>query len=90
MVFYLPPNVWIQQMELVRDGFSKGCNKFEEAIALMPPEKQNEARMQLGQYRAAEMHFASCVNQARFTDARNTFYSYLKKLHLKKKRHFYQ
>lgn len=69
-----PPNVWIQQMELVRDGFSNGCNKFEEAIALMPLEKQTEARMQLGQYRAAEMHFASCVNQARFTDARNTFY----------------
>lgn len=69
-----PPKVWIQQMELVRDGFSKGCNKFEEAIALMPPEKQTEARMQLGQYRAAEMHFSSCVNQARFTNARNAFY----------------
>lgn len=68
-----PPNVWIQQMDLVRDGFSKGCNKFEEAIALMPPEKQTEAQMQSGQYRAAEMHFASCVNQARFTDARNSF-----------------
>ncbi|HQC42291.1 MAG TPA: hypothetical protein PLV91_02335 [Verrucomicrobiota bacterium] len=69
-----PPKIWIQQMELVRDGFSKGCDKFEEAIALMPPEKQNEARVQLGQYRAAEMHFSSCINQARFTDTRNAFY----------------
>ncbi len=69
-----PPKVWIQQMKRVKDGFHSGCKKFEEAIALMPAEKQADARRELGQYRAAEMHFASCVNQARFTNARNSFY----------------
>ena len=66
-----PPEVWILQMALVRNGFTDGCAQFEKAIALMPEEKQQFARTELGQYRAAELHFASCVNQARFTYARD-------------------
>lgn len=73
-----PVHIWIQQMALVRDGFAAGCAQFEQAIPQMTADHQKLAQKELGQYQAAELHFASCVNQATYTQARDNFLALIK------------
>lgn len=67
-----PPEVWIQQMERVRDGFARGCEIWEQLVRHTEHTPCGEdVRRELGLFRAAELHFASCINQARFVIARD-------------------
>jgi hypothetical protein len=66
-----PAEVWIGQMEKVRDGFAKGCGIWERVVSRTDGRASGEARRELGLFRATELHFDSCANQARFVLARD-------------------
>jgi len=66
-----PADVWGNQMEKVRDGFARGCGEWENMVSRTEGRGRDEARRELGLFRATELHFASCVNQARFVLARD-------------------
>lgn len=67
-----PPEVWISQMEKVRAGFDRGCELWGKLVEQTAGGPYGEiARRELGLFRAAELHFASCVNQARFVLVRD-------------------
>jgi hypothetical protein len=66
-----PAEVWIAQMEKVRAGFERGCGLWSRAAGQTSSGARREAWRELGLFRAAELHFASCVNQARFVVARD-------------------
>lgn len=73
------PEIWIGQMELVRKGFENGCKIFEDALPSVNQQYLEETNRELTQYKAAEIHFSSCVNQATFTHARNQYLALDKK-----------
>jgi len=66
-----PLDVWIKQMEKVQAGFAKGCALYEELEKAVDSGKRDMVMRELTTYRAAMLHFESCVNQARFINARN-------------------
>ncbi len=66
-----PADVWIAQMEKVRDGFAAGCGVWERMIPCADERVRDEARCELGLFRATALHFDSCANQARFVLARD-------------------
>lgn len=66
-----PEQTWIGQMEKVRDGFDRGCALYAQMIEQLPSDKRQDALRELGLFRSAELHFASCANQARFIVARS-------------------
>jgi len=66
-----PAEVWIGQMGKVREGFGRGCALWERLVPQVREGRRQEAARELGLFRAAELHFASCVNQARFVAARD-------------------
>ena len=66
-----PPATWTNQMAKVRDGFEKGSERFAQAIPLMPAEKRAAAEKELRLFRAATLHFRSCVDQVGFCLARD-------------------
>jgi hypothetical protein len=66
-----PAEVWTAQMEKVREGFARGCGFWEGLIPRVAESGRQEATRELGLFRAAELHFASCVNQVRFVAARD-------------------
>ena len=66
-----PAEVWIGQMAKVRDGFSRGCGLWGQLVPQTPASLRQAACRELGLFRAAELHFASCVNQASFVAARD-------------------
>jgi hypothetical protein len=68
-----PASVWIGQMEKVRDGFARGSALFEGATQQASGASQHAARRELGLFRAATLHFASCANQARFVVQRDAW-----------------
>jgi len=67
-----PAETWIGQMEKVRDGFARGCRLWAQIVPQTSGPRQQDVRRELGLFRAAELHFASCVNQTRFIAARDT------------------
>lgn len=66
-----PAKTWIAQMEKVRDGFERGCALYSQMAEREASEKRQDTLRELGLFRAAELHFASCANQARFVMARD-------------------
>ncbi len=69
-----PAEVWIGQMDKVRAGFERGCEMWEKLVSQTAGTAYGEnSSLELGLFRAAELHFASCVNQARFVSARDRF-----------------
>ena len=66
-----PEDIWISQMEKVEAGFVKGCELFEAALADIAPAKRAAAARELAMFKAEMLHFRSCVDQARFVQARN-------------------
>ncbi|MDD4102333.1 MAG: hypothetical protein PHU80_06840, partial [Kiritimatiellae bacterium] len=67
-----PEEVWIGQMEKVRSGFALGCGIWEKLVKQTAGTAYGEnASRELGLFRAAELHFAACVNQARFVSVRD-------------------
>ena len=65
-----PEDVWIGQMEKVRDGFVKGNVEFAALVASLDGGKRRAAERELGLFRAIENHFRSVVDQGRFVRAR--------------------
>ena len=66
-----PEDVWLRQMEKVRDGFAKGNELFAGLVESLEGAGQKSARRELGLFRAIENHFRSVVDQGRFVMARN-------------------
>ena len=66
-----PEDVWVAQMEKVRDGFTVGNAAFERLVSSLSGERQSAAVRELGLFRAIENHFRSVVDQGRFVMARN-------------------
>ena len=66
-----PTEVWIGQMEKVRDGFARGCGLWGQLAAQTSGAVQHEVKRELGLFRTVELHFASCASQARFVAARD-------------------
>ena len=65
-----PEDVWLGQMEKVRDGFAKGNAEFAALVASLDGERRKAAERELGLFRAIENHFRSVVDQGRFVVAR--------------------
>lgn len=66
-----PAEVWIGQMAKVRDGFARGCNLWTRLAEQTTGAVRQEVLRELGLFRTVELHFASCVNQARFVVTRD-------------------
>jgi len=66
-----PESVWVSQMEKVRGGFGRGCAIYSGVAKQALGKRRQEAERELGLFRAAELHFSSCANQARFVAARD-------------------
>ncbi len=66
-----PFDVWVQQMEKVQHGFEQGCGLYKKLADSVEADKRGQVQRELTTYRAATLHFESCVNQARFIDARD-------------------
>lgn len=66
-----PVDVWCSQLKKVADGFARGNELFKEAIRSMTGERRAFAEKELRMFRAAELHFVSCVDQANFIRARD-------------------
>ncbi len=67
-----PVDVWTSLMRKVADGFEKGCADWKDALAVMSdPKKRAAAEREYGLFRAAGLHFASCVDQSLFVAARD-------------------
>jgi len=67
--------VWVSQMEKVRGGFGRGCAIYSGVAKQALGKRRQEAERELGLFRAAELHFSSCANQARFIAARGRLLS---------------
>ena len=65
-----PEEVYLGQMEKVRDGFVKGNAAFASLVASLDGDRQAAARRELGLFRAIENHFRSVCDQIRFVRAR--------------------
>ena len=65
-----PEDVWIGQMEKVRDGFVKGNAEFAALVASLDGERRKAAERELGLFRAIENQFRSVVDHGRFVMAR--------------------
>ncbi len=66
-----PPEVFADQFQKVADGWAAGIADLEAAQKLVPPDKQVEAAADLRVAQAAQLHFASVANQARYVIARD-------------------
>jgi hypothetical protein len=65
-----PEDVWIAQMEKVRDGFADGNRRFAELVSALKGDKAVAAGRELVLFKAIENHFRAVVDQARFVVAR--------------------
>ncbi len=70
-----PTNVWISQMEKVRDGFARGCELWGRLAGQTSGAMRQEVERELGLFRTVELHIASCANQARFVAERDRLLS---------------
>jgi hypothetical protein len=66
-----PTEVFIDQMEQVASGWAAGLEPLRQAVQMAPPERQPHAQSELRIAQAAQVHFASVANQARFVAARD-------------------
>ena len=66
-----PTEVWATQMGKVRDGFTRGCKLYGHVAELVSDPVKHDVLREYGLFHAAELHFASCVNQARFVAVRD-------------------
>ncbi len=66
-----PAQVFADQFQKVADGWASGLTDLEQAQSLVPSELKPAAAADLRVSRAAQLHFASVANQARFVLARN-------------------
>jgi hypothetical protein len=65
-----PPEVFAEQFARVARGWSEGVTALESAAASAPPDLRQRAEDEVRLARAAQLHFASVANQARFVFAR--------------------
>jgi hypothetical protein len=65
------PEVYAAQFEKVATGWADGLKHLEAAGRLVPPDKRAFAADDLSNAKAAQLHFASAANQARYIAARN-------------------
>lgn len=68
-----PEDVWIAQLDKVRNGFARGCAIWGEMLGQVCESQRLVAQREYGLFRAIELHFESCVNQARFVQARESW-----------------
>lgn len=68
---HYPPEVFAGQFQKVADGWADGLVDLEAAQELVPKHLQADAAADLRVARAAQLHFASVANQARFVMARD-------------------
>jgi hypothetical protein len=66
-----PAEVFAQQFAKVADGWQAGIPHLRQAVEKAPPEHAAEAQAELRFAEAAQLHFRSVANQARFTIARD-------------------
>lgn len=66
-----PPEVFAAQFQKIADGWAEGLVDLEAAQRLVPPELRPAAIADLRVARAAQLHFASVANQARFITVRD-------------------
>ncbi|RCS54251.1 hypothetical protein DTL42_03650 [Bremerella cremea] len=66
-----PPEIYAQQFQKIADGFAEGCQHLEAAAKAAPADKQAFAADDLSVARAAQLHFASVAQQARYIIARD-------------------
>jgi hypothetical protein len=66
-----PAEVYIQQFERVAQGWNKGVSLLEEAAAAAPLDRRAEVQADLRVAQAAQLHFQSVVNQAKFIVCRD-------------------
>ena len=66
-----PVETFASQFQKVAEGWADGLSDLRAAIADVPPEKQLEAAADLRVAAAAQLHFASVVNQASYILARD-------------------
>lgn len=70
-----PVDIWCSQMDKVTNGFLQGCKILHEAVKYVPDSLKKQIVSEERRARAVQIHFKSCANQARFTDARNSYLS---------------
>lgn len=66
-----PPEVYADQFQKIADAFARGYQHLEQAAELAPADQQAFTQNDLSVAHAAQLHFASVAQQARFIDARN-------------------
>jgi hypothetical protein len=62
---------WVEQMRRVADGFARGDGLWKEVVAAAQGAHKAEAERDAVVFRAATLHFRTCVDQAEFILARN-------------------
>ncbi|MCO5240149.1 MAG: hypothetical protein M9904_08830 [Chitinophagaceae bacterium] len=67
-----PPDVFVQQMKKVADGWQTGLRYFEEAIPFIAAEHNINAKQDRQIARAAWLHFSSVANQSMFVIYRDS------------------
>lgn len=68
---FYPPDVYAGQYAKIAAGWAEGLEHLEQAVALAPESRRAEAQSDLRVAQAAQLHFASVANQARFVIARD-------------------
>ena len=66
-----PAEVFVDQFDKVARGWQAGVQAMHQVVDHVEPEYQNVAQLDLGVACAANLHFASVANQARFVMARD-------------------
>ena len=66
-----PPLIFAEQFQKVADGWAEGLVDLEAAQSLVPADQRIDAAADLRVAQAAQLHFASVANQARFIMARD-------------------
>lgn len=66
-----PAEVFAAQFEKMAKGWAMGIPALERAAAAAPADRRADAEAEVRFARAAGLHFASVVNQVRFTSARD-------------------
>jgi hypothetical protein len=66
-----PPEVFAAQFEKVAAGWRQGIGELQVAVEKAPPDRRNEAQVDLRFARAAAIKFQSVANQTRFVLARD-------------------
>ncbi|MDZ4820996.1 MAG: hypothetical protein SGJ20_18680, partial [Planctomycetota bacterium] len=68
---HYPDVIYLSQMQKLSEGWAKGMESFEKAVALADPDKKEEAQRELSVAKALGLHWASVANQTQFAMDRN-------------------